>query len=717
MQGVRWAKGLESRSGGTQRRAAGPSRRTIYRDESGELLFQTVRYDPKDFNQRRPNGNGGWTWNLDDTRLVLYNLERVLESDTVWFCEGEKCADDISGLDLCGTTAPLGAGKCPGLVKKHSIHDPLRGKKVYILPDNDVPGRNHALEIGQALVGFAASVKIVELPGLKAKGDVSDFIEKRGPEEAKRLLLELTAKTPDYHIDREPALIPSTPCEIPVHMTDLGNTRRFAALFGNRIRWCKGLGWLVYDGKRWVEDNTAQIQSMAKAVPLALYKEAANELEEDRRKSLASWALKTESASKLKSMIDLLPSEPGIAVSHEVFDRDPMLLNVLNGTLDLRTGQIRDHSPDDLITKLAPVEYDPDAKCPRFDDFLPEIMNGVTELPGFLQRLLGYGLTGRTNEQVWAFFWGKGENGKSTILETVRSVAGDYVANVSAESFMESKFQGIRNDLARLRGARIVTAGEPAGKRFDAATVKLITGEDMITCRFLHREHFEFKPEALILFSSNYRPQVRDTSHAFWRRILLIPFTRIFSGEDKDENLRETLKKEAAGILNWLVKGCLAWQAVGLQIPDSVRIAVNEYRASTDVLADFFEECCVIGPAWQVAVKDLYSDFLGYCEAKSIRKPMSRQKFNEDLLTRPDITRANAGLRDRRIPKWFGVGLKSARDLPRSRLPTKTSRPAWTSPTIPNRVTCEHIPANTCSVATIAGLKAIASVLDRAVGY
>jgi putative DNA primase/helicase len=655
--------GLDSGNGNRSKplrgaRAAGKTKGRIvaayaYTDESGTLLYQTVRYDPKDFRQRRPDGNGGWNWNLKDTRLVLYHLPEVVTADAVWLVEGERDADSLHKIGLCGTTAPMGAGKIPKLQKEHNILETLRGKHVIVCQDNDPPGKKHAQDTASSLTGFAASVKILELPGLDEKQDVSNFIEKHGPDEAKRLLLELAESTPEYS-----GPTPSRQTEQSnENCTDMGNARRLAARFGDRVRYCKQLGWMIFDGKRWVPDDCAQVQAFAKDVVRDIYHEAAQASDEDTRKRLARWALSCETAHRIQAMIQLFPSEPGISVTHDRFDQGKMLLNLPNGTLNLESGNVRTHNKTDLLTKLAPVRFDPKAECPRWERFVSEIMDSDAELTTFLQRLLGYGITGETREQVWAFLWGKGANGKSTLLETLSYVLGDYAMNTPAETFLENKPGSIRNDLARLRGARIVTASEPRVGRFDHAIINSFTGEDQLSVRFLHKEHFDFQPEALLCFAANHRPNVKDTSLAFWRRLLLLPFVRQFTNEERDPALRAALRAEASGILNWLVAGCLEWQRSGLMPPVKVREAVNEYRCETDVLGDFIETCCVVAVGTQVPRQALFDAYQRFCEERSIRKPLSQRAFNESILTREGVFHQRLGAN--KVHTWRGIGLRA----------------------------------------------------------
>ncbi|MBI5571146.1 MAG: hypothetical protein HY914_14475 [Desulfomonile tiedjei] len=633
-----------------------------YHDEDGNVVYKSRKYrttnkdgDPdKTFRQYRVTPDGKEVANMDHVRLVLYKLPLVIQADEVWIVEGEKDANNLTRMGLCGTTAPMGGdkagGKWPKFCKDHGIHEPLRGKTVFVIPDNDDTGRKHAHAIALSLQGFAASVRLIELPGLPEKGDVSDFIEQHGLDEAKRMLLELAKDTPEYQpAEQAPETDPA--------LTDCGNSQRMAKLYGDRIRYCKSLGWLVYDGKRWVPDECSEVMGMARGTVKHMYLEAAEHSGQEFER-LSKHAIASQRAGRIRSMIELLPSEPGISVKVDGFDTHKWRLNCENGTIDLRNGNLYPHSDNDLITQLAPVEYDPEADCLGWKKFLHEAMNSDDEMVAFLQRLLGYSLTGQTSEQVWAFFWGKGANGKSTLLRTLAHVLGDYAVNTPAETFMETGGGSIRNDLARLRGARLVVASEPQSRKFDAGVIKTFTGEDAITARFLHREFFEFRPEGKLIFCANERPAVRDTSEGFWRRVILIPFERQFRGSDCDPHLYEALIEESPGILNWLMEGCKAWQHGGLEPPVKVSLAVQDYRDATDLLNEFLEECCEIEAALSVPKRELYDGYLAYCENSHIRKPLTQQKFNEDLRGRSEIVEKKLGPRDARVKSWVGINLR-----------------------------------------------------------
>jgi putative DNA primase/helicase len=443
-----------------------------------------------------------------------------------------------------------------------------------------------------------------------------------------------------------------------VNKTDMGNAHRLARQYGDQIRHCAQFGWMVYDGTRWVPDELSTVQAFAKKTVKRIYEDACRIVDDDARKELIRHAMKSESASRIQAMILLLPSEPGISVQHTLFDRDTMLLNMLNGTVDLRTGDLLPHAADNYITKIAPVEYKPDAKCPRWKRFVSEIMNGDEDLVSYLHRLSGYCLTGATEEQAWFFFFGKGSNGKSTFLDTLMHVFGEYGAVTPPETFLEQPGGTIRNDLARLRGIRFVAANEPSSNRkFDAEVIKAFTGEEQISCRFLHRELFQYSPEGKLIFAANHRPAVRDITDAFWRRIHLVPFTRQFTGKDKDSKLRRALRNEAPGILRWAIDGCLEWQRTGLNPPALVVNAVQDYREDTDLLAEFLDTYCDLADGLSITVTDLSDLYTSYCEEKKIRKPMSKQRFNEDLRGRPGIFQNRVGPERTRV--WEGIGLKN----------------------------------------------------------
>lgn len=441
--------------------------------------------------------------------------------------------------------------------------------------------------------------------------------------------------------------------------TDQGNGERLVARHGQDLRYCHLWGkWLVWDGRRWAVDDTADIERRAKATIRAIYAEAAaivgdDEASKAQRRALAGWAGKSESRGKLEAMIKQAASEPGVTVAPDDLDRNPWLLNVLNGTLDLRTGQLHPHNRADLITKLCPVEYDPAAGAPTWGAFLARIMDGKGDLVTFLQRAIGYSLTGSIRERVFVIAYGEGDNGKTTLLETVQALLGDYASRTPTETLMLRRDGNIPNDLARLKGARFVFASEvEKGRRLAVSLVKDMTGGDTITARFMRAEFFEFRPEFKLWLATNHKPVIKDTNQAIWRRIRLVPFAVSIPKAEQDKKLPEKLLAELPGILAWAVRGCLDWQRDGLGEPAEVAQATDEYRAESDELAAWLAECCIIGPkarAGSDAARKSYMDFTGY--------KVTSNEF-ADLLGKHGFKKDRIGGRT----IWFGFGLLATPD-------------------------------------------------------
>lgn len=448
-----------------------------------------------------------------------------------------------------------------------------------------------------------------------------------------------------------------SPC--PYNRTDYGNAERLAAWHGQDLRYCHPWGkWLAWDGRRWAPDATAEVMRRAKLTARMILGEAAGIDDDKDRRDLVHFALRTERAANLRAMVTLAESEPGIPVLPEELDRDPWLLTCLNGTIDLKSGDLREHRREDLVTKLAPVEYDPTAQCPAFLTFLRHIMAASDPLIEFLQRAVGYSLTGQTSERVIFLLYGTGANGKTTFLELLRKLLGDYALRTPTSTLLVKPDGGIPNDLARLKGARFVSASETEqGKRLAEALVKDVTGGDTISARFLGREYFDFRPECKIWLATNHRPVIRGTDKAIWDRIRLIPFTVTIPEGERDPGLLDKLSAELPGVLAWAVRGCLDWRREGLGTPPEVRAATEGYRNEMDLLAGFLEDCCFVDPQAQATAKLLYSAYTKWCEDAGERAE-SQRSFGLRLAERgfqPD-----KGTGGRRV--WRGLGLLDPND-------------------------------------------------------
>jgi putative DNA primase/helicase len=441
------------------------------------------------------------------------------------------------------------------------------------------------------------------------------------------------------------------------NLTDLGNGQRLVARHGDDLRYCYPWGkWLIYDGQGWNEDLTGEIDRRAKETVRNIYAEASRIEEKALREAVVDHARRSESDSKRQAMINSARSEPGIAILPANFDRDPWLLNVLNGTIDLRTGELRAHRREDLITKLAQVVYDGKAECPIFWKFLERIFNRNYDLIFFLQKAVGYALTGITWEQCLFFLYGLGANGKSTLIEVIQTLLGDYATQTTSETFMLKRYGSpISNDVADLRGARFVSAVEiESGRRMAEVLIKQMTGGDKLKARFLYSEHFEFKPEFKIFLAANHKPVIQGTDTAIWRRIRLIPFTVQIPETEQDRELPEKLKVELPGILNWAIEGCINWQEHGLAPPQAVQDATQNYRQEMDTLADFLAECCIIAPEASALAADLYKKYCGWAEENGEKKPFSQKVFGTALAERGfESTRTTGGK-----TLWKGIGVK-----------------------------------------------------------
>jgi putative DNA primase/helicase len=457
--------------------------------------------------------------------------------------------------------------------------------------------------------------------------------------------LEVVARIEDY---TERAAVPFRD----FRRTDLGNSERFISRHGENVLYCYAWQkWLVWTGARWERDEGGKVHRLAKATVRSMYQEAADNEDEKERKALADHAKRSEAEARLRAMLELAKSEE--PVSSEELDARPWFLNVQNGTIDLRTGELRPHRQEDLITKLAPVSYDPDAAAPAWTAFLERVLPGE-DLRAFVQRAIGYGATGDTSEQCMFINHGTGANGKSTFQEAISAALGEYAMRAPTEMLLAKRAGGIPNDVARLKGARFVAASETEeGRRLAESLVKDLTGQDTITARFMRAEWFDFQPTHKLWLSTNHKPEIRGTDTAIWRRIRLVPWTVTIPPAEQDKRLAATLRHELPGILAWIVRGCLEWQREGLRTPDEVRRATGEYRAEMDVLAGFLGECCESeAELWDYA-KDLYTSYKRWCGETGERAETQR-KFGERLRER-GFERGRGGSRGAGI--WRGLRL------------------------------------------------------------
>lgn len=641
------ALGLEDRR---QKKASQKSVSYDYTDVNGNLLYQSVRYykngDKKFFQQSvDPANPGNFIKSMKGVTLVPYNLPAVTEAvqtgETVLIVEGEKDVETARQIGYVATCNVGGAGKW-----RASYSDVLNGAHVMVIPDNDDPGRKHAQQVLKSLKGKAASVKIVELPGVPEKGDLTDWVEAGGTREQLEAIITGGMDEPE-----KPALFNtlSTVKKSNTHAigdalpwSDYTNAVALVADHGDDIRYCyPWKRFMVWSGDHWRNDDTGEIHRMAKNTVKRLARQVEHS---DDPTTLLKHIKNSLKNSNLQAMIACAQSEEGVPVMPDDFDSDPWLLNCANGTLDLRTGEILPHNRDDLITHCLSTPYDPDALCPTWDAFLWRIMGGTVEpdspddsanklearmaadtrareLIHFLQNVIGYSLTGDTSEEAFFILYGSGQNGKSKFMGAIQDLLGTYSQSTHSKTFMVSdRSDSIPNDIARLRGARLVSSSELGkDRRLNEELVKRATGRDPMTARFLHAEFFDFLPQFKLFMATNYLPKIDSVDKSMWRRIHQIPFTVTIPDEEKDPYLGDKLRAELPGIFAWAVRGCLRWQEGGLKPPSAVREATEAYRSDMDVVGRFIDDRCILGKDYRVKASELYKAYLSWCNDNNER--------------------------------------------------------------------------------------------------
>jgi putative DNA primase/helicase len=442
--------------------------------------------------------------------------------------------------------------------------------------------------------------------------------------------------------------------DLPFIPADLGNMDRLVFRHGADIRFCFDTNrWLIWTGSKWGGDRQALIQDRADETIREMYQAAYNLDDKEKRQQQSKWALQSQNKGRIDSMIILARAKVPITVAD--LDADPMLLGVENGYIDLKTGELLPADRGRYVTKLGPVEYDPDAKAPRWLQFLDEIFNGDMDIIEFVQRAVGYSLTGDTREQVFFLLHGRGRNGKSTFIETLLSLFGPYAMATQPETIMMTRRDSgsASPELAAMPGVRLLSTVETQeNRRLNESLVKQLTGGDRITARKLYADFFQFHPEFKLWLASNYLPEIKDTSYAMWRRIRLIPFDVQFTDENDDQDLKRKLLAELPGILAWAVRGCRAWQRDGLTAPESVLRATVEYQHSQDPIADFIDERIELADV-QVSTKaEVYRVYETWCK-KNGETPLTSRKLNADLKARGwKETRLHGGIR-----AWQGAAV------------------------------------------------------------
>lgn len=451
---------------------------------------------------------------------------------------------------------------------------------------------------------------------------------------------------------------PSTGVEVDYHLTDAGNSERLVRLYGDVIRYCADLKqWFVWDGRRWEPDGTNRLLDLATQTAKSIFHEAA--ISKDSQ-LVGKWALASEELRKRKAMIE--GATFMVPVRHEELDARPELFNCTNGTLDLSTMKFRGHEKGDLLTKMAGVKFEPEAQCPQWMDHLRVVFAGDDETIAAFQMVLGYSLLQNNPEQIMFILWGSGKNGKSETVKTVARVMGDYAVNIEAATLMESRHADggrARPDILRLRGARFVTATEPAeGDVLSEQLIKSVTGDHAVTARPLYGRPIEFKPGAKIFLSTNHKPKIKGRDEGIWRRIWLFPFVVTIPADRRRRDYGDFLyEREGPGIFAWMLAGLRRYLEKGkLDQPPAVAAATAEYRIESNPVGRFIKEMCVVDPRVRVGMSDLYDGYKTWCEVVNW-KPLTKIKFGEFVGTMFDKER------DMVSRYWVGIRRKTEAEI------------------------------------------------------
>jgi len=457
-----------------------------------------------------------------------------------------------------------------------------------------------------------------------------------------------------------------------LHFTDVGNGKRFYADHGADSHFCFPWNkWLFWTGKKWKVDDTGEAYRRAKATIKKLFDDASREFTQatktlkaahpddqsttenakqkiDNAKKLTEFAKKSEDVKKIEAMLKLARSEGTIPILPNQLDTDHYLLNCQNGTVDLRTGERRPHRREDLITKITPGNFNPDATCHLWLKTIDQIHNHDRSVIGFMQRYLGYGATGSVKDELTLICHGAGSNGKTVELETIAGAEGvlgpDYAGPAAPDLILKKKGERHPTELADLHGKRLLLLAETEdGRELSVALFKRLTGKDTINARRCKEDFWSFFPTHKFIIPTNHRPKIKDPGHATWRRLAFVPYEVKFwkPGEEPGKpelqanpDLQEQLKAEHEGILAWLVSGAGDWFRNGMQVPDKILTATKGYRAEEDRLTTFTGDCCLTGsPDYRIRGSALYNAYLAWCESNG-EEHMDSRSFGIEMENR-----------------------------------------------------------------------------------
>lgn len=592
--------------------------------------------------------NNQWIKGRGNATHVLY--KRGKDHQTVYIVEGEKDVDNLSALGFCVVSGEHGAGTGEG--KWYSEYNTeLTGKDVRIIPDNDSVGTQYIYDtVVPAIALLVRSLKVYDLtdinPNLPEKGDISDVIKEHGAEKTKLFLQQLEETTGEYEPVQKVFDIDSLPIILSKYhphsneryrWSDLGNGNLFSDVFANCLVYVpEKKSWFCYTGKRWTQDTgNVQSKELCKRLADGLNTYALTIEDERQRTDYIRFSSKWQGRQYRETVLS--DASTVRTNSFPQFDTDQWIFNCQNGTLNLRTQVFKPHKSSDMLTKLAGVYYDPEARCKRWESFIDEVMCGDEEKARFLQKSLGYSLTGCTAEECFFILYGAtSRNGKGTLMETFRSLMGDYGRATNPETITKKTFSNgssPNEDVARLAGARFINISEPdKAMVLSSALIKTLTGNDTITASCKFESFFEFKMVGKIFINTNHLPQVTDPSVFTSDRVKVIPFLKHFSEGERDTSLKTLFSERhnLSAVLNWCIEGLHMYLSEGLKIPESVREATAKYQHDSDKVSRFIEEELEQVQSIRTKASEIFEAYQKYCFENGFKESSSRT-FNGDL--------------------------------------------------------------------------------------
>lgn len=578
-----------------------------------------------------------WKAKRGNAPHVLYKAGKP--QDTIFIVEGEKDADTMGKLGFYALSPENGAGGQSKWLDTYNAD--VAGKTVLIIPDNDSVGQAFADAISNSIKDITKAVRVLDLKtvwaDIKEHQDITDMVDCLGADEAIKRI-RILAQTKARRKSLASILKELKPeSKDRYRTTDIGNSNLFSDIYKDIARYCADRGrWYIYDGKRWKPDSLDGTQAMqlCKKLADALLIYASSTEDADYVKAVAKWQNRNTRKTVLLDAQDCYP----VKVSD--FDKDIYLFNCQNGTIDLKTMEFRPHRPQDLLSKISGVNYNPDSRCVRWNRFIDEIMQNDKDRARFLQKALGYSLTGDTKEECFFILYGAtSRNGKGTLMETFKKAMGDYGKATSPETIAQkdrSDSSKPSEDVARLAGARFVNISEPDKSLvLSSALIKTLTGNDTIQARFLHEHIFEYQPQFKIFVNTNHLPRVTDITVFSSDRIKVIPFERHFEECERDTSLKRLFsdKDNMSAVLNWCLDGFKAYQAEGLSVPASVKKATTEYMVDSDDITRFMNDELIVDYPSEVRTSDVYERYKEWCERNGFHQK-SMKTFSQDLKQR-----------------------------------------------------------------------------------